>query len=115
MPKKEDIFKNNEEWKRLEKIIGARKQKCFYNTWKVALIDNSYKYYEGYAMGFIPTEHAWVVDKHGKIFDPTYRLLKDYEPKEYLGVEIPIEFVTKQHRKEMWCEPRIHEYWESVK
>ena len=112
-PTKEELHADEKDWKKIEQIMKPRKQQCFYNSWQVALIDDSFKYYEGYSMGVIPTEHAWLV-KNGKVFDPTYRAISGFEPKEYLGVEIPIDFVTKKHFKEKWCTSRINEYWEET-
>ena len=65
-PTKEELHADEKDWKKIEQIMKPRKQQCFYNSWQVALIDDSFKYYEGYSMGVIPTEHAWLV-KNGKV------------------------------------------------
>lgn len=47
---------------------------CFMNAANLALSDPGMTYVEGFAdSGLMPTEHAWVVDVKGRVFDSTWR------------------------------------------
>jgi hypothetical protein len=69
---------------------------CYYNA-QMLLLDNrkeGLKYFEGYAttktLG-LPLEHAWCIYK-GKVVDVSWKEDGD----EYFGVEIPLDFVSKE-------------------
>jgi len=84
-------------------IQPAAKQ-CFYVSQMVLLTaPNKLKYIEGFANHIIPVEHAWLEYK-GKVLDLVWGSLEhnqspdgfSADPKcEYFGVEIPLEFITR--------------------
>jgi len=41
-PTKEELHADEKDWKKIEQIMKPRKQQCFYNSWQVALIDDSF-------------------------------------------------------------------------
>lgn len=74
---------------------GAVPKLCFMNAYKLAQKYPELTYVEGYAsLGFIdlPFEHAWCVDKAGKVIDPTWQ---DPETSVYFGIEFDDDFITK--------------------
>jgi hypothetical protein len=75
---------------------------CFNNAFHQIVNDDRYYYAEGYAMGIIPVNHAWIVDRednkaieltwpepgvayHGVIFDSEY-VIKHTLKREEAGV-----------------------------
>lgn len=63
--------------------LGPMRQ-CYMNAYQLAsAYPRRYWYAEGYAAGIIPVEHAWVVDRNGNAYDPTWRWA---DCKEYFGV-----------------------------
>lgn len=74
-------------------IHYGEKQLCYMNAYRLASI--GYTYVEGYAMSDnlpMPIQHAWVLDKDGKVIDNTWRKKWLDNPK-YFGVAMPIRFV----------------------
>lgn len=66
-------------------------RQCFMNCFQILLSSKKYEYAEGFAMGLIPTLHAWLVDKDGKAVDPTWA-----KPGcAYYGVVLPRELVIR--------------------
>jgi hypothetical protein len=68
--------------------MGEEKQ-CYKNAFELTLFQDDLIYVEGFACTVIPTMHAWVVDKNGNVYDPTWRLNtreKKYYPIGYYGV-----------------------------
>lgn len=61
-------------------------QRCFGNAALEAHCNpNEYAYVEGYAYqyGLIPIAHAWLIDRQGRVIDPTWNTSR---PVEYFGV-----------------------------
>ncbi len=84
---------------RLPKILRAGELKmCFVNAYKAASAHpDKFFYCEGYATALdqyrepiIPCEHAWICDRTGIAFDPTWQYGRDY-----FGVAFDLEFVTR--------------------
>ncbi len=75
---------------------GAPKH-CFWNAYELAArTRGKLRYVEGYANGGIPMEHAWCVDEHDRVIDPTWRPENgqhDDGDREYFGVVIPLPIV----------------------
>lgn len=98
------------------KIVEPQVKECFHNSWRMSLLDDDYKYYGGYYMAMIPSEHAWVV-KDGKVIDPTDEIRVDEyggDPAtEYFGRELPIPFVSK-HLMKGSCMSALTEFMMSV-
>lgn len=65
---------------------------CFMNASRLALGDAELTYVEGFAdSGLFPTEHAWAVDRQGRVLDNTWR-----EPGVvYLGVPFTTWFLRQ--------------------
>jgi len=81
---------------------------CFWNALQIARRrPKLYRYCEGFAVSIIPTEHAWLVDDAGTVYDPTWALMshhKDSPPRDYYGITIPVAEVTRS-RKQSDCQP----------
>ncbi len=68
-------------------------KECFMNAYQLATGHSGYTYVEGYAttekVG-IPLDHAWVVDKEGRVVDPTWK-----DGNAYFGVPIKADYLLK--------------------
>jgi len=76
-------------------IKQGRMKECFKNAFDLMQDEpDEYTYVEGVAFpkGLIPVNHAWCVDRSGKVVDPTW---KDSETTAYKGVHLSSEFVTQ--------------------
>lgn len=70
----------------------GQKRMCFMNATQLALSDPGMIYVEGFAdSGLIPTEHAWVVDRRGCVFDNTWRS----PGVSYVGVPFTTAFLRR--------------------
>jgi len=88
--------------------IGKLKE-CFMNSTKLAMGDSSLTYCEGYAMGVIPTHHAWCVDSLGRVVDPTWESGSDY-----FGIKFQLEYVIRvTDETGYWTSilDNYHQYW----
>lgn len=73
-------------------INGTIKQ-CFQNAAKLAISDPDMTYCEGYTETHgVPIEHAWCLDKAGKVIETTIR---EREPREYFGVPIKTDYLRR--------------------
>ena len=73
-----------------------RLHNCYKNSYEIAR-KYGYRYFVGYAYsGLFPVEHAWNVDKNGKVVDTTWKpsVVSD-ENREYFGVEASLPLVKK--------------------
>ena len=77
-------------------------KECFTNCARIALADPDLTYYEGFGLGFIVTEHAWLVTPDGRVLDPTWALKPDANGTDYYGIAVPVKYLL---RKENWYEP----------
>lgn len=69
-------------------------RQCFRNAFELAQDHPELTYVEGYAdAGIIPVEHAWCVDRVGRVVDPTWRAAKTAE-SAYFGVALATRWVT---------------------
>jgi hypothetical protein len=69
---------------------------CFSNACDLVMGGDGLTYCEGYVMfGDVPllVHHAWVIDEHGTLIDPT--LPEDDRDPTYYGIEIPIHIVFR--------------------
>ena len=64
-------------------------KECFRNAYLLA-VEHDLTYCEGYAMGIIPTLHAWCLDKDGHVIDITWK-----DGIEYIGVMFSTKYVNK--------------------
>lgn len=65
---------------------------CFIQS-QTGCIDGELRYFEGRATTkslSLPLEHAWLVDKEGRVWDATWK-----DGMDYFGVEIPTSFVRE--------------------
>lgn len=69
--------------------LGKMKQ-CFMNAYKLADRDHTLTYVEGFANGIIPVHHAWCVDRHDNVVDPTWR-----DGQDYFGVPFQLRAVVE--------------------
>ena len=70
---------------------------CYGNAWHLANdYPDEFIYVEGFAAGFVPMQHAWVMGYDGNIYDPTWEQLEyDYTDSDYLGVPFKLSYVNK--------------------
>lgn len=68
-----------------------RNQRCYENCRRLAF-RKGFTYVEGYAAGVIPMHHAWCLDKHAKVIDPTWgpELSVDY-----FGIPFKTDFLRR--------------------
>src|SRR6185369_9939105 len=45
---------------------------CFENCFRVASRTKAFHYCEGYAVGLLPIHHAFLIDRDGRCYDPTW-------------------------------------------
>lgn len=82
-------------------FVGKRKtaKECFANSYRLATIDSSLTYVEGYVhIGIMPIEHAWVIDHEGFVIDPTLPApdpTKRINPTGYFGIPFKEDYVQK--------------------
>lgn len=108
-------------------ITRGPMKECYRNAAELAIWNKDMTYVEGWAhSGLIAVEHAWCVDKQGKVVDPTW---PDVRGKgfEFLGVPLSTEYLI-HHLEEtqmygIFCdyrcglfhntplEAKIHEQW----
>jgi hypothetical protein len=82
---------------------------CYSNAIQLACQSpRRFVYVEGQGVpklaGF-PVEHAWVLDREGRVYDPTWR-----DGLAYFGIPFRLGFVLKSIRKSRECS--IIENWE---
>ena len=87
------VLKNGKSYKFKKlpkKYRRGRGKECFMNATQLSQSHSELTYTEGYAFNMIPTMHAWVVDKEGNAYDPTWE--KGFE---YFGVEFSGQYLSK--------------------
>jgi hypothetical protein len=98
LPPAEYILRNGREYGPVKgKCRKMAAQQCFMNATKMAADDPELTYVEGWATSEIgvPVEHAWCVDKDGKIYDPTWTGKTRPVGVEYFGVPFRREQVAR--------------------
>ena len=93
---------NREHSRNLANHYGAHERQCYANALQIAMCEPELAYVEGFATSIIPVEHAWVVNKQGTVFDPTWILLGEDWTPDYFGVEIPLIVAAKHY-----ADPRL--------
>lgn len=79
-------------WSALPKgVKPMKKKRCFENAFRT-VTRYGLTYVEGYAVGIIPTHHAWCIDEAGNVVDPTWHE-EEYSEVEYLGVAFDEDYV----------------------
>lgn len=85
------------------RIPEGLRRECYGNCVKALLLnqaDDDLFYAEGYAAGrgglWIPVQHAWLVDQHGQVIDPTW---EDATDNAYFGVVFRRTFVCDMLEK----------------
>jgi len=73
---------------------------CFKNAFVLAVKNKTrYLYCEGFASsGLIPLIHAWVVDRKGRVIDPTWCPDGTNNKMEYYGIPFDWDYVTRQFK-----------------
>lgn len=74
----------------LIKVHRGKMKECFMNAQRLAQM-KGYRYVEGYASGIIPVLHAWTINEHDIVVDPTW----DDKDAVYFGVVIPMAYAFK--------------------
>jgi hypothetical protein len=69
---------------------GSPKQ-CYRNAAMLALAESCLVYCEGFAVAHFPVEHAWCVDRVGRVVEPTWHC----PGSEYFGVPIRTAYLRK--------------------
>ena len=68
---------------------------CYMNSAKEALGNPNLTYVEGFVtVHGVPIEHAWLVDQHGKVYDPT--LVDNNFVGEYWGVPAKTNYLRER-------------------
>ena len=79
-------------------LVDIAMKGCFDNAYRLARRRPSkFRYVEGYALNYIPLEHAWVVNEHGEVLDPTWDEHSTIG-SAYCGVVIPLKRMVKVRR-----------------
>lgn len=72
---------------------SMKKQECYANAYALASNESAYRYCEGHAttksLG-LAIAHAWVIDRDGKVIDPTWK-----DGDHYFGVAFTPLFMYK--------------------
>lgn len=91
------ILANGRDFTKISKDLpeGVERGKmgdCYANAFTAAMENPDLIYVEGYAEGgaFMPLAHAWVVDKQGTVYDPTWT-----KGTAYFGVPLQTSFVGR--------------------
>ena len=79
-------------------IRPMRLGECYENAWRVSNRSKAYHYVEGVALGVIPLSHAWLVDRDGHAYDPTWAGLDSGPGTSYFGVELNLDEVRLSRR-----------------
>lgn len=83
-------------------------KQCYYNSMMAQSLNRELEYWEGWATGIIPVNHAWNVEEKS-VIDLTWSKLdymrEDPEQVAYFGVAIPREFVQERLFKETRFKP----------
>jgi tRNA nucleotidyltransferase (CCA-adding enzyme) len=89
------LFQHGPSESEVEYEFHAKTRKeCFRNALLAAISHPELTYVEGYAYtGLIPVHHAWLVDQHGRVHDPTWEGLEG--ERVYLGVPFSTEYLSK--------------------
>jgi uncharacterized protein len=82
---------------------------CYNNAYQAAMADPSLTYVEGIVQGGGVGAHAWVVDKSGKVIDPTIKNGKNVTA--YIGVPIETEYLRKVTERERDKEQDHSKHW----
>jgi hypothetical protein len=93
-------------------IKAGRPRECFRNCAEIATSFARFTYCEGYALGIIPTLHAWLMDSDGQAIDPTWTG-EGKRPQigwEYFGVPIKTRYVI-QHLLATECYGPVLDNW----
>ncbi len=97
-----NFFKENgEHFKKLNRALSgvlaqnATMKACYYNCQTTLMRNPNLRYYEGFAFNIIPMDHAWLIDSHGQVVDPTWALISGWDKfkPDYFGIHIPREIV----------------------
>ena len=80
-----------------ETVVSVPKA-CFDNAYRLAR-RSKLRYVEGYALGVIPVEHAWVVNEQNEVIDPTWHMQRSSLGTAYYGVVIPLKLMVKSRRR----------------
>lgn len=92
------ILDNGRRWSKVSKDLpeGLKRGKmgdCYSNAFDAARANPDLTYVEGYAQtSFMPLMHAWVVDRSGTVYDPTW---EHGTSSEYFGVPLSTDFVGR--------------------
>lgn len=73
--------------------VKGKMKECYMNAYQLATHRDGYTYVEGMATTEkvpIPLDHAWCVDAHGDVVDPTWN-----EGNAYFGVPFKTEYIEK--------------------
>ncbi len=84
------LIKHGQVWgpRSPEPVKRGREKHCYVNAYKLALANpGEFSYVEGYATAVIPVEHAWNVDREGRVIDCTPHWEK---ATDYFGVEFSL-------------------------
>lgn len=79
-------------------VAVMQKRCCYLNSYTLAVEQpERFTYFEGYASTLgangCGTDHAWCVNREGRVIDPTWANLASDRPGAYLGMPIPLAVV----------------------
>ncbi len=78
--------------------------KCYQNAYRIAVYRDDLTYVEGMAINIIPTAHAWLVDEHGNVVDPTWpHAMGEWHtgvPQQYVGIPFTRKWLMRRLLKQ---------------
>lgn len=84
-----------------EEVRYDRPKDCFRNAAVLAMEHpEKFTYVEGYALHLIGVIHAWCLDREGRVVDPTWHKLHDFEQGAYLGIPIRTQYLFNMMQRE---------------
>lgn len=96
-----------------DSFIGGKMHRCYENTTKAVMLDDSLTYVEGYvSVHGVPVHHAWAVDAEGKVRDYTIESGKGI--KGYFGVPLKTDYIISAQLRRGRYGVLVHERRDEV-
>ena len=88
-------------------------RQCFSNAlWLLMKRPTRFIYVEGYAHRYIPTHHAWLLDRDGLAVDPTWTGDPELDPgRDYFGIPFKHDWVMARYVSSEPYFGMLHDWW----